>query len=480
MSSRPNAPPPGPGLLGGFHRLIKLLSGDMSLYEDLFDRYGDTVRLRSPQGDDIVMAFHPDDVQRVLLDHNKNYPKGRRYNELERVLGRGLVNSEGEFWQRQRRLVQPLFNRGSVLALVPIIGRHADRMLAAWGAAGETGERDVGADLLRATFNIAGEAFFGSAIDGHTDAVRENFKFALSVALRRMYAPVNPPIEWPLPSHVRFRRAMAEIDRVIYDIIDSYRPEDGADHVLARLISAVDPETGERMDRRQLRDEVDTILMVGHETSSVTVTWALYLLTRHPDVCRRLVEEIDTELGGDEPDVDSLGGLHYLNLVVSEALRVLPSVPFILRQSVNEDRLGGYRIRPGSTICISPWVTHRHPEFWPDPQRFDPSRFEHFDRKTAHRCAYIPFGAGPRTCIGEFMAQLEVKMIVVKVLQRYTLELAPGFEPVCRGFISLHPITGMRMVYRRRRDVTPRPSGQGAADCPFTVSHTQESGHGSD
>jgi cytochrome P450 len=273
-----------------------------------------------------------------------------------------------------------------------------------------------------------------------------------------MYALVNPPLRWPLPRHTRFRRAMRQIDTVVYDIIDAYRrqPPAAADNVLVRLMNLVDPETGERMDRRQLRDEVNTILMVGHETSSVTVTWALYLLTQHPDVRRRLVADLDQVLAGAEPDVECLERLPYLDLFVHESLRYLPSVPFILRQAVKEDRLGGYRVRAGSTVCISPWVTHRHPEFWPEPGRFDPLRFAEFDRHRAHRCAYIPFGAGPRTCIGEFMAQLEVKILLIKILQRYEFELAPGFQPVCRGFISLHPVTGMWVTYRARADA-PRP-----------------------
>lgn len=463
MTVTTDAPPPGPGLVGSFYELFRLRSGDMARYERLFARYGNTVRLRSPQGDDVVMTFHPDDVQRVLLDHNKNYPKGRRYHELQHVLGKGLVNSEGALWQRQRRLVQSLFTRDGVLRLVPIIRRHADRMLSDWTAAGE---RDIRTDLMRATFNIAGEAFLGSAIEGHADAVREELKFALSVVLRRMYALVNPPIRWPLPSHVRFRRAMARIDRVIYDIIDCAADSGTGDNVLTRLLAATDPETGERMDRRQLRDEVNTVLLVGHETSGVSVTWCLYLLTQHPDVCRRLVDEIDRELGGAEPDAECLPRLPYLNSVVCESLRLLPAVPFILREAAADDRLGSHRIRAGTTICICPWVTHRHPDFWPDGGRFDPQRFDGLDPRSLHRCAYIPFGAGPHTCIGEFMAQLEVKILVVKILQRYSLALADGFHPVCRGFISLHPVTGMRMTYRQRE-----PAAAGRPTAPqFTSS----------
>jgi cytochrome P450 len=466
MTVTTDAPPPGPGLVGSLYELLRLRSGDMARYERLFARYGNTVRLRSPQGDDVVMAFHPDDVQRVLLDHNKNYPKGRRYHELQLVLGQGLVNSEGALWQRQRRLVQSLFTRDGVLRLVPIIRRHADRMLADWAAAGE---RDIRADLMRATFNMAGEAFLGGGIEGHADAIREDIKYVLSVVLRRMFALVNPPIRWPLPSHVRFRRAMARIDGALYDIINAAADSGAGDNVLTRLLATADPETGERMDLRQLRDEANTILLVGHETSGVSVTWCLYLLTQHSDVCRRLVDEIDRELGGAEPDVECLPRLPYLHSVVCESLRVLPSIPFILRQAAADDRLGGHCIRAGTTICISPWVTHRHPDFWPDGGRFDPMRFDGLDPRSLHRCAYIPFGAGPRTCIGEFMTQLEMKILVIKILQRYSLALAPGFRPVCRGFISLQPLTGMRMVYRRR-DVPTAGVRSGSPASGFTSS----------
>jgi cytochrome P450 len=467
MTLDTNHPPPGPGPVRSLYELYRLRFGAMTHLQWLFARYGDVVRLRGTLTEDVVLAFHPDAVQRVLLDNNKNYPKGHRYRTLGLVLGEGLVNSEGPLWQRQRRLVQGLFNRDSVLALVPIIRRHADHLLGEWG---ETGERDLAADTARVTFNIAGEAFLGSAIERHADVVRENLTYALSVVLPRLLALVRLPMSWPLPTHIRFRRALARIDRAIYDIIDTaaaHRGPGAGDNVLTRLLNSVDPVTGERMDRRQLRDEVNTILMVGHETSGVSIVWCLYLLTQHPDVCRRLVEEIDRELGGAEPDADALPRLPYLNSVVCESLRVMPSIPVFPRQAAGDDHLCGLRVRSGSTVFICPWVTHRHPDFWPDGDRFDPARFDGLDPRSLHRCAYIPFGAGPRTCIGEFMTQLEVKILIIKILQRYSLALAPGFHPVCRGFISLQPVTGMRMVYQRRE---PAASVQSGVPAPGFIS----------
>ncbi|MEO5729527.1 MAG: cytochrome P450, partial [Byssovorax sp.] len=443
--------PPGPGPLTSLRYLANFRTGNMRHYEALFARYGDVVRLRAPGAEDFVLAFHPDDIGHVLRTNVRNYPKGERYHELVPVLGWGLVNSEGELWRRQRRLVQPQFNHARTLGFVPLIVAHTEALLRRWDAQQGEFERDLNDDMIDVTFGIAGEAFFGAALSAHTETVRRAFKFALSVALERMYSLVNPPLSWPLPSHVRFRRAMASVHRVIDDIIDGYQRGAGdADNVLVRLMSAVDPETGATMSRAQLRDEIKTILMVGHETSSVTATWALYLLAKHREVRERLTDEIDRVLGGRAPTAKDIEAMPYLAMVFDECLRLLPSVPFILRSPTADDVIGGYPVAAGSTVVIVPWVTHRHPEFWPEPERFLPERFADPRQRANDKLAFLPFGAGQRICLGEFMGQLEGKIMVAMLLQRYRLELVPGFDPRCRGFISLQPLNGMRMLCRRR------------------------------
>lgn len=448
---RDDRQPPGPGPLASLRYLANFRTGNMRHYEDLFARYGNVVRLCAPGAEDFVMAFHPDDIGHVLRTNSRNYPKGKRYHELVPVLGWGLVNSEGDLWRRQRRLVQPQFNHANTLSFVPLIVSHTEALLRRWDAQPGEFERDINDDMMDVTFGIAGEAFFGAALHAHTDAVRRAFKFALSVALRRMYSLINPPLSWPLPSHLRFRSAMDRVHRVIDEIIDGYqRSAGGEDNVLVRLMNAVDPETGAKMSREQLRDEIKTILMVGHETSSVTATWALYLIAQHPEVCDRLTDEIDRALGGRAPTAKDVEAMPYLGMVFNECLRLLPSVPFILRSPIADDVIRGYHVAAGSTIAIVPWVTHRHPEFWPDPERFMPERFEEPRLRAMEKLAFIPFGAGQRICLGEFMGQLEGKLMVAMLLQRYRLRLVPGFEPRCRGFISLQPLNGMRMLCRRR------------------------------
>lgn len=484
-SMRDHRQPPGPGPLTSLRYLANFRTGNMRHYEALFARYGDVVRLRAPGAEDFVMAFHPDDIGHVLRTNSKNYPKGARYHELVPVLGWGLVNSEGDLWRRQRRLVQPQFNHANTLGFVPLIVSHTEALLRRWDAQPGDFERDLNDDMIDVTFGIAGEAFFGAALHAHTETVRRSFKLALSVALKRMFSLVNPPLSWPLPSHLRFRRAMDRVHRVIDDIIDGYQRGAGdVDNVLVRLMNAVDPETGATMSRAQLRDEIKTILMVGHETSSVTATWALYLLAQHPEARARLTEEIDRVLGGRAPTAKDIEAMPYLTMVFNECLRLLPSVPFILRSPIADDVIGGCGVAAGSTVAIVPWVTHRHPAFWTEPARFMPERFADARQRASDKLAFLPFGAGQRICLGEFMGQLEGKIMVAMLLQRYDIRLVPGFDPRCRGFISLQPLNGMRMICRRREPsrsaravpastadsatAPPKPSG-----CPHHASQTR-------
>ena len=464
MSAHLDRQPPGPGPLASLRYLANFRTGDMRHYEDLFARHGDVVRLRAPGAEDFILAFHPNDIAHVLRTNVRNYPKGKRYHELAPVLGWGLVNSEGELWRRQRRHVQPQFNHANTLKFVPLIVEHMEAALRRWDAQQGEFERDINDDMMDVTFGIAGEAFFGAALQAHTDTVREAFKYALSIALKRMYSLVNPPLSWPLPSHLRFRRAMDRVHTVIDGIIDGYqRGPGGEDNVLVRLMNSVDPETGAKMDRAQLRDEIKTILMVGHETSSVTASWALYQLARHPEVYARLTDEIDRVLGGRSPTAKDIEVMPYLTMVFNECLRLLPSVPFILRSPLEDDVIGGYQVAAGSTVAIVPWVTHRHPEFWSDPLRFNPERFANHRRSADDKLAFIPFGAGQRICLGEFMGQLEGKIMVAMALQSYRLRLVPGLDPRCRGFISLQPVNGMRMILRRREPssvVRAAPAGR--------------------
>jgi len=333
-----------------------------------------------------------------------------------------------------------------------VIQRHSQALLKKWFDLGPQFERDINRDMLVTTFGIAGDAFFGAGIEHHAESIQRNFKFALSNAQRRMFAPVKLPLSFPTPRHIRFRRAMAAIDNIIYGIIDDFiaRENVGDECVLASMISALRAD-GETLDRQQLRDEVCTILMVGHETSSVSLCWLLYLLAKHPQVQDRVFQELVDQPWEEIPSLENVQSANYLSAVLKESLRVYPSVPFVLRQAAHDGELGGYQVKQGSTILVSPWVTHRHQSYWPQADTFTPETWLDTDEKSMHPGAYIPFGFGARICMGKFMAQLELKMIVADIVKNYQISLSPEFTPVPRGYISLQPDTGMTLRFERRR-----------------------------
>ncbi len=446
--------PPGPGYWAGMRQLQRMTTGNMQSFTDLYNKWGDTVCLRTPQGDSVVMIAHPQDVETVLKQKASAFPKGRRYHELIPVLGMGLVNSDGALWRGQRRVVQKQFSQQGTLDFLPIINRYSHRLLAEWGREGDSFQRDVADDMLRTTFSIAGDAFFGTGLEKHAESIRRNFKFALSIAQSRMFQPVKLPLSFPTPKHARFHSAIKSIDSIIYGIIDNYLEKDLLEEncVLARMIAALKKD-GQELDRQQLRDEVCTILMVGHETSSVSLCWLLHFLSVHPRVQDRLAEEVLAHQWEGTPSPQDVQSLPYLAAVLNESLRVYPSVPFVLREAAHECELGGYRVKKGSTVVISPWVIHRHKTFWKKPENFEPERWLNRENEKFPAGAYIPFGLGPRTCLGEFMAQLEIKIIVADIVRNYRISPVEGFTPMPRGYISLQPETGMRLNFERRNIV---------------------------
>ena len=444
--------PPGPGAFWGIRDLLRVQSGELLVLQKLFGRYGDLVMLRSPFGDRLILVFHPDDVEQVIQLRNRLYVKGTRYGEVGRVLGNGLVNSEGALWHQQRRKVGDLFTPRHVERLIPLIDRNVERIISGWCASTGREERDIKQDIAAIAFGVAAEAFLAMRLEeGLAARIQRSLGYVGAVAVRRAFAAWRLPMGLPLPSHRRFKHEMAAIDRTMDDIITRARQDGLAeDHFLARLIASADPDSP--AERQQLCDELKTIMLVGHETSSAAIVWSLDLLARHPHVQEELRSDLDAVLGDGVPTRETLAKLPYLQQVVQECLRLRPGVPLYLRSPVADDELRGCRIPANTTVLISPWVTHRHPDFWPEPEVFRPERFAHFAESKAgqHPCAYFPFGYGPRRCIGEYMALLEAQIAIAKVLQRFILQPKQGFVPQGRGYISLQPKNGVRVRITRR------------------------------
>jgi cytochrome P450 len=411
-----------------------------------FRTFGDVVCTRAVPFRSVFLV-HPDHIKHVLQDNARNYVKGIVIAKLKVLIGDGLFTSEGDFWRRQRRLSQPAFHRDHLAGFATTMTETTTAMLDRWAARARTGAPfDVSAEMSGLTLGIVGRALFSRVLDADADDVGQALTAALAIVNERAIRFLPSPIWWPSATNRRLRRAIAVLDRVVYDIIETRRraatqPRD----LLAMLLLARDEETGAGMTDRQLRDEVMTFLLAGHETTAVALTWTWYLLDRHPAVAERLRAEVAAALGTRTPTVDDLPRLGYARMVVEEAMRLYPPVWGFMRQAIEEDRVGGFTIPKRSVVTISPYVTHRHPSYWEDPERFDPERFTSERIRGRPRFAYLPFSGGPRLCIGNEFALMEAQLVLAMTVQRYRLRLVPGVRVDAESRLTLRPRGGLPM-----------------------------------
>lgn len=409
-------------------------------------RYGGVVRLDLGRAC-MVLAAHPDAVRRVVLDQVRNYEKN--YASVAGLLGNGLVTSNGAFWLRQRRLMQPAFHHQRIAAFAEVMVAEAIRLAERWEPAARTGQAvEVGAAMVDLAQRIILRTMFSSEAGPQSQRIGRAFDEIINFVNQRQYNPAPPPLNWPTPANRRFNANLAFLDRTVYALIDerSGSSEHGAD-LLAMLLDAVDAETGERMSRQQIRDEVMTIYLAGHETSATMLAWLCYLIPTHPYVERRVRAELAETLGGRVPAIADLPRLPYLRMVVDEALRLYTPPWILTRRAVADDELGGYPIPAGTTIALSPYVTHRLPTFWENPEAFDPERFAPEHAAMRHKFAYIPFLSGPRQCIGNTFALTEIQLVLATLLQRFRLTPISGYPvaPVARALLKPGPAVWMHL-----------------------------------
>jgi cytochrome P450 len=400
----------------------------------------------------IYLLHHPDAVKHVLQDNNQNYVKGPVIGRVKVLIGEGLFTSEGDFWRRQRRLAQPSFHRERIADFAATMVRCTAERLDRWETPARRGETlDVLAEMNALTLTVVGETLFGRDLSGEAREAGRALAVALEITAHRAMSYLVSPIWWPSARNRAFRRAVATLDAVVYDIIDARRrARQPGDDLLGMLMAARDEETGETMSRRQLRDEVMTFLLAGHETTAVALSWTWYLLARHPEIGEQARAEVLSVLGDRAPTLADLPRLPMARMVVEEAMRLYPPVWGIGRQTIGPDEIGGYDIPAGALVNLSPWVTHRHPDFWPDPERYDPERFRPGVERNRPRSAYFPFSGGPRLCIGEAFALMEAQLIAAMTLQRYRLTLAdPAAIVEPEPHLTLRPRGGLAMRVTR-------------------------------
>jgi cytochrome P450 len=430
--------------------LPRMLSDPARFCTKMMLEYNDLVRLDLGFGS-IYLVTLPEHVHRVMVENQDNYWKGDVFERTRFLFGNGLVVNEGESWRRQRRLMQPAFAHRRVASLMPIMTEVVERRLARWEAASAEGRPlEIGKEMMSLTLGIILKTMFNLSIDREEFRVMaECFNTALEQITRRMATYFLP--EWfPLPGGRATRQAVATLESIVYRIIRERRESgEDADDLLSMLLWARDPETGEGMTDREIRDEVMVTLFGGYEATADALTWTWFLLGEHPDVDAQMREEVATVLGGRTPTFEDMTRLTYTAQVAQESMRLYPPFWFYNRKAYCEDEVGGYRIPAGAQILICPYATHRHPDFWEVPEAFRPERFEPSEVAGRPRNAYLPFGTGSRMCIGRHLAMLEMQLILALVAQRYQPRLAPGYVVVPKVGTSLRAKGGMWMIPER-------------------------------
>ncbi len=450
-TSNPQKVPPGPKGLPLIGTTASLLKEPLNFFFKTFQQYGDIAYFHVGNKKFYLLS-HPDHVQYVLQGNHRNYQKGPNYEKLKPLLGNGLVTSDGPYWLRQRRLIQPAFHRKHLATFAAVMTTAAEDMLMRWEANAQNGqELNVASEFMRVTLEIVSRAMFSTEATGFSEAISRNLPVVLERTNERFWELIDLS-SLPTPRNRRYWSALQALDAIIYQVIEQRRKSgEPFDDLLTMLLEAVDEETGEQMTDLQLRDEVITIYLAGHETTANALSWTYSLLPAHPEVVRRLCAEVDAVLQGRVPTLEDVPNLKYTRMVIDEVLRVYPSVWTIARTPLTPDEIGGYPILPGVNVALTPYITHRHPSFWEDPEAFDPERFSPERSAGRHPYAYFPFGGGPRLCIGNSFALMEATLILAMIIQRYDLELAADQTIEPQPVVTLRPRYGIQMQVHPRQ-----------------------------
>lgn len=390
---------------------------------------------------------HPDYFQHVLKSKHHDYNKQNyNYRMLKPVLGEGLITSDGDQWLRHRRLIQPAFHREKIHRFTSVVVDATQRMLERWASQASPEQPiDMDKEMMKLTFHIITRSLFSADLRDASDIVRRAFGVLNRDIAYRLTNVFVPPLWVPTPRNRAFKTARDDLNRVVYTIIERRRKKgEYRDDLLQMLLNAQDADSGYRMTDKEVRDEVMTLVLAGHETTANLLAWTCYLLSQHPDAAHRMHEELNAVFSGAEPVVNDLSSLRYTDSVIQEALRLYPPVWIISRKAIDRDVIGGYTIPAGSVVTLCSYALHRHPDFWDDPDSFFPERFLIQDRELSK--AYFPFGGGPRSCIGAPLAMMEARLILAMIFSKYRLTLRPGHPVEPEPLVTLRPRYGLKMT----------------------------------
>ncbi len=450
--------PPGPGPAATLAMLPGLARDPLTTMRGLAQRYGDLVHV--PLGTmRIYLLSHPDQVKHVLQDNYPRYRKSSIYHEFSMLLGDGqLTTNDVDYWRRQRRLLRPTFTPAATERFVGEISGSVDVMLADWQRHGG-GPLDVYPEFTRLLLRMTGRILFG--IDLSTDApqVTHAMTTAFDLIMKRVNAPVKLPRDLRTPARRRVYRAVGALDDLVLRLIAQRRAAgvDGDTDLLGALVAARDAD-GNAMTDENLRDEIKTLLVAGHESPANALAWACYLLATHPEAAERLAAELDTVLGDRPPTFADLGRLPYCRMVLEETMRLYPPAWVVERTPLVDDEIDGYTIRAGARLTMFMYEIHRRPDFWPDPDRFEPDRFTEENSAGRHRYALFPFSGGPRICLGRDLAMVEMMFALAMVAQRFRMTVEPDHPVAALASVNLRPRYGIKLRISPRRRVAPAPT----------------------
>ncbi|MBC7572570.1 MAG: cytochrome P450 [Spirosoma sp.] len=458
--TQPTRPVPLVPGLPGLGNTLSFLRDPLAILRDIQRMNERVVHLRVG-GRHQYLVLMPEDSKHILQENNRNYGRSPAFRVLQIFLGNGLLTSEGDFWRRQRRLAQPAFHRQKLAALAnTMISESAAWVDELWQQNSSQRELvqhkraqpvNMSQAFMDVTMRIVCKTLFGSDVSTNLAKLSSALESLNYLANARMLSPVRFPIHWPTPDNVRFRRAGVVVDTFIYGVIEQRKQQTGATHddLLDMLRLAEDEETGETMSEKQLRDECVTLFAAGHETTAVSMAWTVHLLLQNPDVLARLRQEVQTVLGDEKmPAPEVFRQLTYTMQVIQESMRLYPPAWIMSRMALGDDHIGPYVIPKGDTALVSPYLLHRDPANWPDPDRFDPDRFAPGREKERPAYAYLPFGGGPRLCIGNQFALMEMQILLALLVRQFDLRAVSDKPVPTQPLITLRPKKPIRAYLR--------------------------------
>jgi len=439
--------PPGPkgslllGVMPEFNR-------DSLAFIERCRDHGDIVRMRFLYLT-VHFLYNPEHIEYVLSTNAKNFIKARSLRSplFQRLVGNGLLTSEGEEWKRQRRLAQPAFHRQRINAYGEVMVEYGERLISTWQ---ENEVRDIHRDMMRLTLEVVVKTLFNADVSDEADKVGR--------VLSEMVKPFasQATLKWildnrlPTPTHRRFNAAAREIDSIVYRIISDRRSSRSDQGDLLSMLLAAHDEDGSQMTDRQLRDEVMTLFLAGHETTALTLSWAWYLLAKNPQAEKKFHDELDDVLGGRAPTVADLPRLKYTEMIAKESMRLYPPAFGVGREAIGNCEIGGYRVRAGSQLFMFQWAVQRDPRYFEEPGRFHPERWTEEFTNALPKYAYFPFGGGPRVCIGSYFAMMEVIMLLATIGRKFRFTLLPDHAVSLMPAMSLRPADGIKVSVERR------------------------------